>query len=134
MSLHGSYQSFEQLMCQFVHQLHWTVRKKLPVNVVEQTSVLPQSLSLCLAVAGTSPVDSIYQLSSWIIELHPIYINTWFMTWGTNCRYIYNCTCVQMYSVYVHIYTCTVYMKIHVSSMGVDKHTQQTNKQPQWLY
>ena len=29
-----------------------------------------------------------------------------------------------------------MYMKIHVPSMlaiGVDKHTQQTNKQPQWL-
>ena len=29
------------------------------------------------------------------------------------------------------------YMKIHVPSMlaiGVDKHTQQTNKQPQWLH
>ena len=33
------------------------------------------------------------------------------------------------------IYTI-MYMKIHVPSMlaiGVDKHTQQTNKQPQWL-
>ena len=32
-----------------------------------------------------------------------------------------------------------MYMKIHVPSMlhvaiGVDKHTQQTNKQPQWLH
>ena len=30
-----------------------------------------------------------------------------------------------------------MYMKIDVSSMlaiGVDKHTQQTNKQPQWLH
>ena len=30
-----------------------------------------------------------------------------------------------------------MYMKIHLPSMlaiGVDKHTQQTNKQPQWLH
>ena len=38
-------------------------------------------------------------------------------------------------------HTCAIknvsYMKIHVPSMlaiGVDKHTQQTNKQPQWLH
>ena len=36
----------------------------------------------------------------------------------------------------VVLFFLTMYMKIHVPSMlaiGVDKHTQQTNKQPQWL-
>ena len=35
----------------------------------------------------------------------------------------------------VYIYVL-LYMKLHVPSMlaiGVDKHTQQANKQPQWL-
>ena len=35
----------------------------------------------------------------------------------------------------IYMYTI-IYMKIHEPSMlaiGVDKHTQQTNKQPQWL-
>ena len=41
--------------------------------------------------------------------------------------------------VYMYICVCTVYMKIHVPSMlaigveTINKQTQQTNKQPQWL-
>ena len=51
--------------------------------------------------------------------------------------YLHVSTCIYMYMYQsTHDYTC-VYMKIHVPSMlaiGVDKHTQQTNKQPQWLH
>ena len=53
----------------------------------------------------------------------------------TQCAY----TCCS-YTLYLYImYTCKcpLYMKIHVPSMlaiGVDKNTQQTNKQPQWLH
>ena len=49
--------------------------------------------------------------------------------------YVNTCTCIYMYIVHV-IHVQYMYMKIHVPSLlaiGVDKHTQQTNKQPQWL-
>ena len=57
----------------------------------------------------------------------------------------YTCTCIisthVLYKLQMHMYTSLymlhMYMKFHVPSMlaiGVDKHTQQTNKQPQWLH
>ena len=61
-----------------------------------------------------------------------------------NCKHLcLPCTCIL--SLYMYMYTLPstcilslyLYMKIHVPSMlavGVDKHTQQTNKQPQWLH
>ena len=47
-------------------------------------------------------------------------------------------TCTGIYIVRV-IHVQYMYMKIHVPTcsllaIGVDKHTQQTNKQPQWLH
>ena len=51
---------------------------------------------------------------------------------------IYNIQGTCTYIVHVHVYKrMYMYMKIHVPSMlaiVVDKHTQQTNKQPQWLH
>ena len=60
--------------------------------------------------------------------------------------YIILCTVVYMYILHVHVYIliyiilCTVVYILHVHhvpsmlAIGVDKHTQQTNKQPQWLH
>ena len=48
----------------------------------------------------------------------------------STCMSMLSCTCT-------HVHCKFFYMKIHVPSMlaiGVDKHTQQTNKQPQWLH
>ena len=47
----------------------------------------------------------------------------------------------RVISTTVHVHTCAcsiihVRIEIHVASMlaiGIDKHTQQTNKQPYWL-
>ena len=62
------------------------------------------------------------------IHVHT-YIHTYMHTCIHSITYIHGIT-------YIHTYIHT-YMKIHVPSMlaiGVDKHTQQTNKQPQWLH
>ena len=48
---------------------------------------------------------------------------------SSTCMFTYVNTCMDAYT-YMYMY-----MKIHVPSMlAIDKHTQQTNKQPQWLH
>ena len=66
------------------------------------------------------------------------------MSWHF-CVYVHvhTCTCNPVFMCLctctcVSVHTCMyMYMKIHAPSMlaiGVDKHTQQTNKKPQWLH
>ena len=77
-----------------------------------------------------TPVHTMYMYTYIHVHVYTVYVD--------GCGY---CTLLFVrtpYSIYICIVIVTyMYMKIHVPSMlaiGIDKHTQRTYKQPQWLH